>query len=113
MRHDNGALMDMKDITIAVDEGTYRLACARAAELDTSVSALVVHYLESLAVETSEGPGAGAKGEWRGGRLREVIADFDARGVGLRMAGNLPREELYNRNAARSEAGNERSDRSA
>ena len=103
----------MKNITIAVDEGTYRLACARAAELDTSVPALVVHYLESLAVETSEGPGAGTKGEWRGRRLREVIADFDARGVGLRMAGNLPREELYDRNAARSEAGNERSDRSA
>ena len=103
----------MKNITIAVDEGTYRLACVRAAELDTSVSALVLHYLRSLAVETSGGPGAGAEGEWRGRRLREVVADFDARGVGLRMAGNLPREELYDRGAARSEAGNERHDRSA
>lgn len=105
--------MDMKNITIAVDEGTYRLACARAAELDTSVPALVVHYLRSLAVETSEGAHDGAQGESRGRRLREVVADFDARGVGLRMAGNLRREELYDRGAARSETGNERRDSSA
>ena len=47
---------------------------------------------------------AQAEVEWRS-RLREVVADFDARGVGLRMAGNLTREELYDRRAARSEAG--------
>ena len=34
----------------------------------------------------------------------EVFADFDARGVGLRMAANLPREALYDRSALRSEA---------
>ena len=105
--------MDMKNITIAVDEGTYRLVCARAAELDTSVSTLVLQYLRSLAVETSGGPETEAEGEWRGRRLREVVADFDARGVGLRMAGNLTREELYDRRAARSEAGNEHHGRSA
>ena len=104
--------MDMKNITIAVDEGTYRLACARAAELDTSVSTLVLQYLRSLAVETSGGPKAETESEWRGRRLREVVADFDARGVGLLMAGNLPREALYNRSAARSEARNERRDSS-
>ena len=74
--------MGMKDITIAVDEGTGALT-------------------------------AQAEGEWRGRRLREVVADFDARGVGLRMANNLPREELYDRSAARSEAGSERHNRSA
>ena len=91
--------MDMKNITIAVDEGTYRLACARATELDTSVPALLQRYLRSLAVETPEEAHAGAQGESRGRRLREVIADFDARGVGLLMAGNLSREELYDRSA--------------
>lgn len=34
----------------------------------------------------------------------EVLADFDARGVGLRMADNLPREAIYDRSAPRSEA---------
>ena len=29
--------------------------------------------------------------------LSEVVADFDARGVGLRMSENLPREQLYDR----------------
>ena len=38
----------MKKITISVDEETYRLARIRAAELDTSVSALVRDYLKSL-----------------------------------------------------------------
>ncbi len=32
--------------------------------------------------------------------LNEVFADFDARGVGLRMADNLPREALYDRDAS-------------
>lgn len=34
----------------------------------------------------------------------EVFADFDARGIGLRMADNLPREALYDRSAIRSDA---------
>ena len=31
----------------------------------------------------------------------EVFADFDARGVGLRMADNLPRATLHDRSAMR------------
>ena len=34
----------------------------------------------------------------------EVFADFDARGVGLRMADNLPRAALHDRSATRSDA---------
>lgn len=37
--------------------------------------------------------------------LEAVFADFDARGAGLRMADNLPREALYDRAVTRSEAG--------
>lgn len=33
--------------------------------------------------------------------LSEVLEDFDARGVGLPMAENLPREDLYDRDALR------------
>ena len=102
MRYDIGEAVGMKNITVAVDEGTYEVACIRAAELDTSVSALVLDYLRSLAVEPAGAPDAEAAGERRGRWLREVVADFDARGVGLRMAENLPREALYNRSAARS-----------
>ena len=40
--------------------------------------------------------------------LREVLADFERQGIGLRMSDNLPREALYDRNAARAEAVAER-----
>ena len=43
----------MKNITVSVDEETHRLARIRAAELDTSVSALVRDYLKALAGEPS------------------------------------------------------------
>ena len=102
----------MKNITVSVDEETHRLARIRAAELDTSVSALVREYLKSLAGGQDRGRTADARRvetahERRRRLLDEVLADFDARGVGLRMADNLPREALYNRTAARTAAGTE------
>ena len=39
----------MRNITVSVDDETHRLARIRAAELDTSVSALVREYLQALA----------------------------------------------------------------
>ncbi|HVA42904.1 MAG TPA: hypothetical protein VNF50_05425 [Acidimicrobiales bacterium] len=44
----------MKHITVAVPEDVYRAARIRAAERDTSVSALVAAYLRSLAGAPSE-----------------------------------------------------------
>ena len=43
------AKVGTRNITVSVDEETHRLARIRAAELDTSVSALVREYLRSLA----------------------------------------------------------------
>ena len=100
----------MKNITVSVDEETHRLARIRAAELDTSVSALVREFLRSLAAgnPVSRKPNAPDEDEMvlelRRRKLRELFADFDARGVGLRMADNLSREELYDRDRARVEA---------
>ena len=103
----------MKNITVSVDEETHRLARIRAAEMDTSVSALVRDYLRSLVDGQNEGRTADARRvetarERRRRLLNEVLADFDARGVGLRMADNLPREALYDRAMARAEAEAER-----
>ena len=99
----------MRNITVSVDEETHRRARIRAAELDTSVSALVREFLRRLA------PGQRRRGrpesqplesalERRRRLFDEVFADFDARGVGLRMADNLPRTALHHRPAIRSEA---------
>lgn len=101
----------MRNITVSVDDVTYRRARIRAAELDTSVSALVREYLKGLS--------AGVLTERAGGnrrashedylkRLDDLFADWDARGVGLRMSDNLSREELYDRDAAREAAARER-----
>ena len=43
----------MRNITVSVDEDTHRLARVRAAELDTSVSALVRGYLRTLSGDDS------------------------------------------------------------
>ncbi len=85
----------MKNITVSVDEGTYRRARIRAAELDTSVSALVRDYLRTLTVPQAEGEPAESEAERRGRLLGEVIEKITANGGGLRMADNLSREDLY------------------
>ena len=94
----------MKNITVTVDDETYRSARIRAAELDTSVSALVREYLRLLAVRQTEEAHAETTGARRDRLLREVVADFDARGIVLRACDNLSREELYNRAAAQIDA---------
>ena len=91
----------MKKITVSVDEETYRLARIRAAELGTSVSALVRDYLRSLASDSRD---AEKEVERRRELMRQVFEDFEASGVGLRMSENLTREELYDRTRARAEA---------
>ena len=103
----------MKNITVSVDEKTHRLARIRAAELDTSVSALVRRYLRNLANDQGERGEAGTEPveiyyQRRCKLLREVISDFEANEIGLRMSENLPREALYDRAAARAEAVAER-----
>jgi hypothetical protein len=44
----------VKNITVSLDDETYRRARVKAAEMDTSVSALVKQYLGDLAAGESE-----------------------------------------------------------
>ena len=89
----------MKNITVSIDEETHRLARIRAAELDTSVSALVRQFLRSLIGSSSVVIVSIANGkeetavELHPRDLDEVLADFDARGVGV--SERLTRDELY------------------
>lgn len=89
----------MKNITISVDDGVYRQARVKAAERDTSISALVKDYLIRLINGTEAGGGSDfdrlAAEEQR---LRERLF---AAGKGLRAADNLPRETLHDRDALR------------
>ena len=94
----------MKNITVTVDDETYRSARIRAAELDTSVSAMVREYLRLLSVRQLEDARSETAGQRRDRLLREVIQDFDARGMALRVADQLSREELFDRAAAQIDA---------
>ena len=99
----------MRNITVAVDEETHRRARIRAAELDTSVSALVREFLRRLAPRDRQRERVKSQPlesalERRRRLFDEVFADFDARGVGLRMADNLPRAALHARSTIPSEA---------
>ncbi len=91
-----------KNLTVSIDEQTYRSARIRAAELDTSVSALVRGYLRSLApggaggtVDTGQTVASGS--ERRRRMLKEVIEDIHVASPDFKAADNLPREELYER----------------
>lgn len=77
----------MKNITVTVDDETYRAARVKAAEMDTSVSALVRRYLTELAAGETEFE----RLEREERELRKLVpAAFSA-------ADNLSRDELYER----------------
>jgi hypothetical protein len=83
----------MKNITVAVDDETYRNARIRAAELDTSVSALVKRYLVEL--------GAGETEFQRLERLEREMRKRVPRGFSA--ADNLTRDQLHDRALVRDE----------
>ena len=87
----------MKNITVSIDDETYRLARIRAAKEGTSVSALVRNYL----MESCQGESKDLPHERMNQKRREFVQDLLARGGGLRSEDNLPREQLYERDALR------------
>ena len=89
----------MKNITVSVDEETYRQARIRAAEMDTSVSALVREYLRSLTDSGLETQNQETASERRMRRLLEVREQIGRKNPNFRVADNIPREELYDRYA--------------
>ncbi|WP_420634388.1 hypothetical protein [Candidatus Palauibacter sp.] len=105
VEHINCETVLMRNITVSVDEETHRLARIRAAELDTSVSALVREYLGSLAQALgSAGPTSRVMETPRERRrrlLKEVLEDIRATSGGFRASENVSRAELYERRAVR------------
>ncbi len=78
----------MRNITVSLDDATYRRARMLAAQRDTSVSALVKRFLLDLASAESEGERL--KRQER--ELRERITDFDA-------SDRLSRDDVHRRGA--------------
>ncbi|MDD4933917.1 MAG: hypothetical protein PHO89_10710 [Methylacidiphilaceae bacterium] len=76
----------MKNITVSLDDETYRRARMRAAERDTSVSALVRQFL----IEMASGENEAERLKRDEARLRDAIQSF-------RAADRLGRAELHER----------------
>ena len=89
----------MKNISISVDEDTYRRLRIMAAERGTSLSALIrEHMMRVVAVDTKEHTGETENERHRRGLL-EITEEFQRKGIGISMKDNLTREQLYQRNA--------------
>jgi len=78
----------VKNITVSLDDDTYRRARIVAAERDTSVSALVKHYLVEL-----------ASGESESDRLKREERALRERITAFRAGDRLSRDELHDRRA--------------
>jgi len=78
----------MKNITVSLDDATYRRARLIAAQRDTSVSALVKRFLVELAAGESEAE----RLKRQEAELRDSILDFDA-------SDRLSREDVHRRHA--------------
>jgi plasmid stability protein len=77
----------MKNITVSVDDETYRRARIKAAENDTSVSAMVREYLTGIANSETEFE-----------RLKQKEAALRSKVGGYRASDRLSRDELHERN---------------
>jgi len=87
----------MKNITVSVDEETYRRARVQAAQAGTSVSALVRSFFVSL----DQADGLDSEFDRLQRLQQETVAAIQARGGGLRAADNLTRDDLHRRDAVR------------
>ena len=91
----------MKVISVAVDDDIHRLARIKAAQKGTSMSAMLRDYLMQILLEDGDRVPEETEPQRRARKLEEVMARFEATGVGLDASERLSREELYDRNASR------------
>lgn len=92
----------MKNMNVPVREKTRLPTQEQAANLCMSAPEPMGGYPHSFVQgnrdeSKCDGLAEGAVAERRRSLLNKMFADFDARGVGLKMTENLPRDDLYQR----------------
>ena len=86
----------MKNVTVSLDDATYRNARRRAAEAGRSLSSVVREMLQSYGAQENEFD--------RLARLeKELRAELDARPVQFSASDRMTREELYDPDRVRAE----------
>ena len=89
----------MKEITVSLDDETYYRACLHAAELNTTIPALLCEYLREVTDPSPRTPEQEAETERRMRGIREVRERISRNNPDFRVADNVPRAELYDRHA--------------
>lgn len=85
----------MKNVTVSLDDDTYRKARRWAAEHDRSLSSVVREFLQIYSAQESEFDRL-ARAE------QDIYAELDAKGIGL-AGPHMSREELYDPDRVRAE----------
>ena len=98
--------MDMKNITVSVDEKSYQALENEAARQGLRIGELVCKSLRQMLKEAQvEDPVTGPVSTDEREHLRrlrdKVLADIEASGVQFSAADRLPRDQLYDRDAFR------------
>ena len=91
----------MKTINVTVDDETHRRLRIMAAEQGTSVSAMIRDHMKRLSDPDSQPTPTEVKSEKHRRELMEIAEEFQRKGIGISMAENQTREEMYQRNAPR------------
>ena len=91
----------MKTISVTVDDETHRRLRIMAAEQGTSVSAMIRNHIKRLPDPASQPTPAETKSEKHRRELMEMAEEFQRKGIGISVAENQTREEMYLRNAPR------------
>ncbi len=91
----------MKTISVTVDDDTHRQLRIMAAEQGTSVSAMIRNHMKGLLNPASQAIPDETKSEKHRRELMELAEEFQRKGIGISMAENQTREEMYQRNAPR------------
>lgn len=86
----------VKNVTVSLDDETYRNARRRAAENDRSLSSVVREALQSYGAEESEFDRLTRE-------RRELVAEFAAKYPGFDASQRLSRDELYDPDSRRME----------
>lgn len=91
----------MKTISVTVDDDTHRRLRIMAAEQGTSVSAMIRNHMKRLLDPASHTTPAETKSEKHRRGLMEIAEEFKRKGIGISVAENQSREEMYQRGASR------------
>ena len=86
----------MKNVTVSLDDATYRQARRRAAEADRSLSSVVREFLQDYGTQESEFDRLARREKELRAEMAEKYPNFSA-------ADNLSREELYDPERMRRE----------